>query len=173
VEVIAQCKVGVMGISSPELSSARSVQVLDRSQPTRDAIVSFSDGVIRHYFSKIVDRQSGGILGGIRDGVLGRNGWFALYPDDDNIDDETFVDGVRRGQFRLHPLGPLGISTGCVVIQNRSDFDHIRSYLISGGLELVPGTQVRAYGTLDVGRLVDTLDPQYRGGGGDNSSAVA
>ncbi|MBG0551189.1 DUF2778 domain-containing protein [Enterobacter hormaechei] len=34
-----------------------------------------------------------------------RNEWFALYRDDGLINDETFVKGVRRGEFRLHPIG--------------------------------------------------------------------
>lgn len=31
--------------------------------------------------------------------------WFALYRDDGSIDDVTWIYGVERGQFRLHPAG--------------------------------------------------------------------
>ncbi|WP_254367149.1 tlde1 domain-containing protein [Paraburkholderia sp. NMBU_R16] len=32
--------------------------------------------------------------------------WFALYRNDGVVDDYTFIDGVRRGNFRLHPNVP-------------------------------------------------------------------
>ncbi|MDE8555645.1 DUF2778 domain-containing protein [Pantoea vagans] len=32
--------------------------------------------------------------------------WFGLFRDDGKIDDLTFVQGIRRGNFRLHPIGP-------------------------------------------------------------------
>lgn len=41
-----------------------------------------------------------------------RSVWFALYRDDGNIDDWTFIDHVERGHFRLHPAGCMGISEG-------------------------------------------------------------
>ena len=61
----------------------------------------------------IVDRQSGGRLGWLRDWAsrhysVDRNEWFALYRDDGVIDDATSVGGVSRGAFRLHPIGPRG-----------------------------------------------------------------
>lgn len=31
--------------------------------------------------------------------------WFALYRDDGQIDDYTVINGVRRGNFRIHPNG--------------------------------------------------------------------
>ncbi len=31
--------------------------------------------------------------------------WFALYRDDGLIDDYTWVNQVKRGNFRLHPMG--------------------------------------------------------------------
>jgi hypothetical protein len=37
------------------------------------------------------------------------------------IDDSTFVDGVRRGEFRFHPKGRLGISLGCITLEYRSE----------------------------------------------------
>lgn len=70
----------------------------------------------------ILDRPSGGRLGWLRDSVLGRTDWFALYAVDGKIDDETWCDKVRRGEFRLHPKGNLGISQGCIVIDKMDDF---------------------------------------------------
>ncbi|SUP84828.1 membrane protein [Yersinia pseudotuberculosis] len=31
--------------------------------------------------------------------------WFALYRDDGLIDDYTWINGIKRGNFRLHPVG--------------------------------------------------------------------
>jgi len=63
----------------------------------------------------IIDRQSGGLLGPLRDLFTGRDQWFALYAIDDKIDDEVFCDKVKRGLFRLHPRGPFGRSEGCIL----------------------------------------------------------
>jgi len=56
----------------------------------------------------IFDRQSGGLLGPLRDLFTGRDIWFALYAIDNEIDDETYCKQVKRGLFRLHPKGPFG-----------------------------------------------------------------
>lgn len=62
---------------------------------------------------------------GVRE--FGRSDWFALYRDDLSIDDETWVDGVARGLFRLHP----GTSSkGCITIVHNSDFALIRNALM-------------------------------------------
>lgn len=50
-----------------------------------------------------------------------RSEWFALYRDDGLINDETFVNGIRRGEFRLHPTGPSGLSKGCITLYSQSD----------------------------------------------------
>lgn len=96
----------------------------------------------------IIDRQSGGILGGIRDLLTGRDDWFALYAADGRIDDETFCDGVSRGSFRLHPKGRLGRSEGCVDIEREQDFIQLRSILRSLPPGQTPGMTVPAYGIL-------------------------
>ena len=62
-----------------------------------------------------------------------RNEWFALYRDDGLINDETFVKGVRRGEFRLHPIGPSGISKGCITLYSQSDFKILASALLRTG----------------------------------------
>jgi hypothetical protein len=120
----------------------------------------------------IVGRQSGGHLSGFRDFATGRNEWFALYRDDGAIDDQTFIGGVRRGEFRLHPLGPSGMSLGCIVIQNPTDFTALRSRLLAAAVNHIPGTTTRHYGTVEVvtAPMIDTLDPRHRGG---SSSEVA
>ncbi|MNN19399.1 hypothetical protein D3C81_1326410 [compost metagenome] len=62
----------------------------------------------------VVDRQSGGMLGSIRDSLRNKNEWFALYAVDGKIDDEAFCNAIRRGEFRLHPKGGQGISKGAL-----------------------------------------------------------
>lgn len=75
--------------------------------------------------------------------------WFALYRDDGKIDDHTWINGVERGNFRLHPPGPLGISLGCITLQHRTDFLAIRQALLSTqGVKLVNG--LMSYGTIEV-----------------------
>lgn len=96
----------------------------------------------------IFDRQSGGLLGPIRDMLNGRNDWFALYAADHHIDDETFCNEVRRGNFRLHPKGVTGRSEGCVVVDRESDFMQLRAILTSARPVSVPGTKLKAYGRL-------------------------
>jgi len=98
----------------------------------------------------IIDRQSGGLLGGIRDMLSGKSEWFALYAIDNKIDDNTFCEQVERGQFRLHPKGPLGISYGCIVINTKSDFDFLRTILKNSNTINIPGTELIAYGKVVV-----------------------
>jgi len=98
----------------------------------------------------IVDRESGGLLGALRDHFNGREKWFALYAADNRVDDETFCDKVKRGQFRLHPKGPLGISQGCIVINDAAQFLTLRGILKSAPPAPIPGTKWSAYGRLTV-----------------------
>ncbi|EFH9619014.1 tlde1 domain-containing protein, partial [Escherichia coli] len=64
----------------------------------------------------------------IRHGAeFGRNEWFALYKDDWGIDDGTWINGVYRGLFRLHPGT---ISEGCITIPHNSDYALIRDALL-------------------------------------------
>ncbi|MBB5506617.1 DUF2778 domain-containing protein [Paraburkholderia atlantica] len=78
------------------------------------------------------------------------NEWFALYRDDGSIDDITWVNGVRRGQFRLHPAGGQGISLGCITVPSHSDFMRIRNALIHTVTIPVRSSGLRAYGTIEV-----------------------
>lgn len=98
----------------------------------------------------IIDRQSGGLLGPLRDLFNHRNEWFALYAADSKIDDETFCNSVKRGNFRLHPKGITGRSEGCVVIDSLSDFSHLKIMLKGAKQEIIPGTKISAYGMLRV-----------------------
>ena len=66
---------------------------------------------------------------------FGRTDWFALWRDDWGIDDYTWIEGVRRGNFRLHPGT---ISKGCITIAHNSDFASIRNALINTSLMQVP-----------------------------------
>ncbi|UPF38925.1 DUF2778 domain-containing protein [Klebsiella pneumoniae subsp. pneumoniae] len=61
--------------------------------------------------------------------------WFALWRDDRGIDDETWVEGVKRGNFRLHPGT---VSEGCITIAHNSDFAMIRNALMNTSLVQVP-----------------------------------
>jgi len=98
----------------------------------------------------IIDRQSGGLLGPLRDLFTDRDTWFALYAIDEKIDDETFCNNVKRGLFRLHPKGPFGKSEGCVVINKESDFLFFRAILKNTSKSLIPDTELESYGRLVV-----------------------
>lgn|GEM_PF-168521 len=104
----------------------------------------------------IVDRQSGGHLGWFWDSLATifnnshRENWFALYRADKTISDYTFVNGVKRGNFRLHPVGNRGISEGCITLTSPQEFQKLRDYLKSQPVAVIPGTKIRYYGAVDV-----------------------
>jgi hypothetical protein len=109
----------------------------------------------------VVDRPSGGIGSRIQTwakdtviSVLGtptdHDEWFALYRDDGQIDDYTWVNGVERGNFRLHPIGRYGVSLGCITVQNLSDFQTIRRALLHTSTVPVRNTDLRAYAAIEV-----------------------
>ena len=98
----------------------------------------------------IIDRESGGILGSIRDAIKNRRDWFSLLADDGKIDDETICDKVLRGQFRLHPKGSLGISQGCIVIDDVHRFQDLRTLLKAATQQKIPGSSVMTYGRVIV-----------------------
>ena len=90
----------------------------------------------------ILQRESGGRLGWLRELWTGNNKkeWFTLYAADGKIDDEVFCNKVKRGAFRLHPKGPLGISEGCITIDRQLDFMAISHMLKGSALEKVPNS---------------------------------
>ncbi len=98
----------------------------------------------------IVDRQSGGRLGFFRDLFSDKSDWFALYAMDKKVDDETFCNNVKRGSFRLHPKGNLGISQGCITIDKRADFNTLRTHIKASGQIAIPGSELKAYGRVTV-----------------------
>ncbi len=66
---------------------------------------------------------------------FGRDEWFALYKDDWGINDGTWVDGVHRVLFRLHPDK---VSKGCITIDHNSDYALIRNALLKTTSVQVP-----------------------------------
>lgn len=108
----------------------------------------------------IVDRPEGGLRSqvnaGIRDlynhvvngATFRHNEWFALWRDDWGIDDYTWIEGVKRGNFRLHP-GTL--SEGCITLPHDSDFAMLRNALLRTQRVDVPCmSKLKAYGTIEV-----------------------
>lgn len=104
----------------------------------------------------IIDRQSGGRFGWLWDRIedLGarttRSEWFALYRNDDVIDDNTFINGIQRGNFRLHPVGRFGRSDGCITLLNVDQFNKLATYLRKQPKSRIPGTAIDYYGTVTV-----------------------
>ncbi|WP_166360873.1 DUF2778 domain-containing protein [Pseudomonas akapageensis] len=103
----------------------------------------------------IVTRGSGGLITGIRDSFASlvsgsdRSIWFALYRQDSNIDDLTYIDSVERGHFRLHPAGYNGVSEGCITLPRSSDFMILREALLKTAT-FNPTTTLKAFGTVQV-----------------------
>jgi len=127
-----------------------------------DSVAQANAGPLPTGTYHIVDRKSGGRLGAIRDWALDRDEWFALYKDDGSIDDQTFVMGVRRGMFRLHPLGPRRMSSGCVVLAHEVEFDRLRAFLLKSAPAYAGTSGMRSYGTLMVGQIAPAvLDPRF------------
>ena len=98
----------------------------------------------------IFDRQSGGLLGAFYDMFNDRSNWFALHAIDGKIDDETYCKEVKRGAFRLHPKGDVGISRGCITIESRTDYQFLRTVLRNSPPQAVPGSTLKAYGKVVV-----------------------
>ncbi|WP_186211374.1 DUF2778 domain-containing protein [Burkholderia gladioli] len=104
----------------------------------------------------IVDRQSGGHFGWFYDawgkqgwGTTDHTKWFMLW--NAKTGDTTFVGKVRRGRFRIHPMGPRRSSEGCITVMNPVTFDRFAEFLRKKGADLpVPGSMLKAYGTVEV-----------------------
>lgn len=75
---------------------------------------------------------------------------FAVFTIDSDIDDFMSCENVRRGQFRLQPVGDEGISLGCITVINRSDLKLLRTKILSHSPKVVGKERVRAYGVLSV-----------------------
>ncbi|APY94891.1 Protein of uncharacterised function (DUF2778) [Burkholderia pseudomallei] len=115
-----------------------------------------NDGPLPTGVYYIVDRQSGGRMGWLNDfradllAGTHRADWFALYRNDGVIDDWTSINGIRRGHFRLHPVGYWGISEGCITLPQKSQFEALRKFLKSQPTGVVPGTSMKYYGRVTV-----------------------
>lgn len=103
----------------------------------------------------IVERPTGGLLGPVKDWFASkasgsdRDLWFALYKDDGQIDDYTFIGKVKRGNFRLHPAGRSGASNGCITFPESSHFNILRAALLKTQKFRISPSLV-AYGTVEV-----------------------
>lgn len=104
----------------------------------------------------LVDRQSGGLLGAIYDwwsahGQVStdRHKWFMLW--NPATGDSTNINGVKRGNFRLHPMGRMRLSEGCITVVNPDAFEGLQKYIRSQGATIaVPSSTLKAYGTVEV-----------------------
>jgi len=125
-----------------------------RDNPSATAIANVGPLPVGRYY--IVDRQSGGKLGWLRDlystygyGTTDRSQWFALWRE--KTGDVTIINGIKRRAFRLHPMGAMHLSEGCITLVNPSQFKRLADYLRKQGATLsVPGTSLKAYGIVDV-----------------------
>ncbi|WP_413185118.1 DUF2778 domain-containing protein [Paraburkholderia sacchari] len=76
--------------------------------------------------------------------------WFALYRDDGLIDDWTWINGIKRGNFRLHPSGGGGNSFGCITLQSLADFRRLRQALLHTPTIAAGNSGLHAYGWIEV-----------------------
>ncbi|MBK0091325.1 DUF2778 domain-containing protein [Erwinia sp. S59] len=113
----------------------------------------------------IVDRPEGSFLNRLRAEAIDmahlyRNHhaeWFALY-NSQTMNDYVFVNGNRRGSFRLHPLNTdgSGVSWGCITLYRANEFHSLRRTLLSRPKFKVPGGNgLLAYGRIDVRGVPD------------------
>lgn len=149
----------VLSCPGAGIFAAFSGMPVDRDNPDKTADPGNGPLPLGRYY--IVDRQSGGRLGWLYDIArkewygTDRSEWFALYHigNDGKGSDDAFVGGVVRGRFRLHPMGPLRRSEGCITVVNGDGFKRLSTYLRGKGASLaVPGTSLRAYGVVEVRR---------------------
>lgn len=109
----------------------------------------------------IVDRPTGGLLSQtkafvasamtrLRGSPSDRSEWFALYRDDGLIDDYAWINGVRRGNFRLHPIGANGNSFGCITLPSLANFEAIRRALLQTTRINAGRSGLKAYGWVEV-----------------------
>ncbi|MGV2878883.1 DUF2778 domain-containing protein [Pantoea vagans] len=113
----------------------------------------------------IVDRPEGSLLNRARAELIDlahmyrnhHSEWFGLYSAE-TMSDYVFVNGVKRGSFRLHPLNTdgSGVSWGCITFYRSTDFQTLRSSLLRRKKVVVPGSHgLLAYGRIDVRGVPD------------------
>lgn len=115
----------------------------------------------------IVERPSGGLASrtkaslidawnSLRGAPSRHKEWFALYRDDGKIDDWTWVNGVRRGNFRLHPVGGAGLSFGCITLKSLADFKRLHEALLRTSTIPAGNSGIDAYGWIEVIAIGET-----------------
>lgn len=127
---------------------------IGRDNPRDTAMESIGPLPAGTYY--IVDRQSGGRLGWLWDRLdahghisTDHSKWFMLW--NQNGGDNTFIHGVKRGSFRLHPNGSRGLSQGCITVVNPIEFDSLQRFIRTRQPDIpVPGSTLKAYGTVEV-----------------------
>ncbi|WP_074169413.1 DUF2778 domain-containing protein [Caballeronia hypogeia] len=92
----------------------------------------------------------------LADQPTGHDVWFALYRDDGLIDDWTWVKGVKRGNFRLHPKTGAGVSYGCITLTSVSDFQRVRHALLHTPTIAAGSSGILAYGWIEVVTIGNT-----------------
>jgi hypothetical protein len=103
----------------------------------------------------IVDRPLGGIRTKLEAGYASlisgsdRDLGFGLYREDGNVDDITFIDQVKRGEFRLHPAGYSGVSEGSITLPSHSHYAIVREALLKTA-RINISASLTAYGTVQV-----------------------
>ena len=103
----------------------------------------------------IVTRPRGGLKSRWHDMIKelesgsNRDFWFALYRNDKEIDERTFINKVERGSFRLHPAGQSGISNGCITLPIHSHYRILMHALLASGAFKLTG-ELNALGTIQV-----------------------
>ena len=104
----------------------------------------------------ILDRESGGWLGWLKQPIndlavgTNRSEWLSLYRDDGIIDDQTSINNIQRGAFRIHPAGPRRISQSCVTLTSQAAFDELRRSIKNRSGEILQDRGIRYYGILEV-----------------------
>ena len=104
----------------------------------------------------VIERQSGGLLGEIREAVYefffdnDKRKWLALIAIDNRIDDSTCINGKVRSLFRMHAGSK---SLGCITFMDKSVFEEVRQFILDTDSETVKnaqGGEYVYYGILEV-----------------------
>ena len=125
----------------------------DVDDPAKQADAGHGPIPVGSYY--IVDRPTGGHFPQFSAWLLDmwshsdRSEWFALYANG-TVSDFVFVQGVKRGNFRLHPIGRWGISEGCITLTNQIEFKKLAKYLRKQPVAYIPGKTIRYYGPVEV-----------------------
>lgn len=97
----------------------------------------------------VVDRKSGGWMATF-DPFLKKDQWLALYAADELVDDVTFCEAIKRGQFRIHPAVGTGRSVGCITLPFFGDFVALRATFLGAKQRIIPNTDLLTYGRVVV-----------------------